>query len=104
MGRKNKRTTEFNAEQIAWAKNMVRQINDKGTWGIPANGCTYQFFRSKKEIHLVQGDPTQDDWHEKNIRLFGAIGWKVLDRREQNKGKTFKVDSPHGQGKSWKNN
>lgn len=99
MGRKN-RQSEFNAEQIAWAKNMVRQINDKGTWGIPANGCTYQFFRSKKEIHLIEGDPTQDDWHEKNTRLFGSIGWKVLDARKKN----FKVDNQHGQGKTWQNN
>jgi hypothetical protein len=99
MARKN-RQTKFSAEQIAWAKNQVAIIADKGIWGVPANGLVYQFFRAKKEIHLVQGDPTQDDWHELNIKLFAVIEWKVLDRREENKGKTFKVSNPYGQGKS----
>lgn len=93
---------KFSSKQIVWAREMVAKIAAEGTWEIPANGCIYQFFRGLKEIHLVEGDPTKDDWHELNIQLFAGIGWTVLDRREENKGKTFKikVDQFYGQGKT----
>lgn len=90
--------SKFTREQIAWAKQMVQQINDKGTWAIPANGCVYQFFREPKEIVLIDGDPTQDDWHERNVELFAEIGWTVKDGRAK-KG-VRKIGSPHGQGKT----
>lgn len=94
-----KKKTTFSAQQIAWAENMVINTEEIWEWEIPANGCVYQFNRLSKEIHLISGDITKDNWHELNTQLFAKIGWKVLDRRKENK--TFKIDQLHGQGKTW---
>tara|TARA_Y100000034_G_scaffold42710_1_gene52257 strand:- start:1619 stop:1906 length:288 start_codon:yes stop_codon:yes gene_type:complete len=93
--------SKFTLDQVEWAKTMLRRINDRGTWGVPANGCVYQFFHGPKEIHLVKGDTSKDDWHELNTQLFGELGYTVLDRRQENKGRKIKVDFGHGQGKTW---
>jgi len=95
-----RRITTEEYEQYEWAEQMLRQMIDRGTWDVPANGCVYQFFHGPKEIHLVRG--VIDDCHEKTIELFGLLDYKVLDRRQENKGKTIKVDfGGHGQGKTW---
>lgn len=89
---------EFSSEQIAWARQMIHDINDAGIWTVPANDCTYQFFHKIKELHLISGDISQDNWHEKNIALFREIGWKILDKRDVVVTKIVQIQ---GQGKTW---
>jgi len=62
-----------------WAKNMVRAISEGGTWRIPETGAAYRFFKIKKEIHLITGG--LDEYFHKNLKTFGKLGYKVLDRR-----------------------
>jgi len=80
---------EPDAKQIAWARRLVQQIKDGGTWEIPATGNVYTFHHGPKEVHLISGKV--DDWHHKNVILFSKIDYKVIDARKGSDtfGQTF---------------
>ncbi len=64
---------------IHWLENLVRVMNDKGTWGVPMNGAIYQVFKKEKVLALVDGP--KDDIYDKNAVILKTFGYTIEDRR-----------------------
>lgn len=72
------------AEQLDWARNMVRIMKEGGRWGAPVSLQFYVFKHSLKQLWLVEGpdSPIATDVFEKNKILFAqACDYTVLDMR-----------------------
>ena len=64
---------------IEWAQNLINMAANGATWGVPANQTIYIIDKANKQIRLVEGE--LDDWFDKNVILFGKIGYEVIDDR-----------------------
>lgn len=70
---------EPSESDIVWVSNLVNILKEGAVWTLPMNGQQYQFFHSKKEIHLVSGP--MDNMFTKNKLAFSQIGYTVFDKR-----------------------
>ena len=65
---------------VAWALRLVQQVNDGGIWAVPMNMAVYRLNKKAKVLALVSGP--KDDVFDKNVVVFGLIGYQVKDERQ----------------------
>jgi hypothetical protein len=69
------------SELAAWAQSMVDSVRNNAIWAIPATGCVYRFDHTAKRLYRMSaGDGAKAaEWFVENVRVFGLIGWAVVD-------------------------
>lgn len=65
---------------IAWARHLVQSLKDGGVWAVPMNLSVYRIDKKAKVLALVSG--IKDDVFDKNVVVFGQIGYQVKDERQ----------------------
>lgn len=63
-------------EVLAWCRNLVATIRHGGTWGIPRSGIIFKIDQDKKQLVLLVGEETDEDFLATK-RVFAQIGWNV---------------------------
>jgi len=69
---------------MAWAKHVVRIINDGGTLIYPATGLIYTLHHERKLMVLQNPEITIEQFdsfvtHQQTVAVFACIGWNVVE-------------------------
>jgi hypothetical protein len=59
-----------------WAQSLVNKLKDGGIWIVEATGARYVLNKTAKTLTLTNG--ITDHPHERNVKAFDAIGYKVV--------------------------
>lgn len=61
---------------LNWCRALVEMLRHGGTWGIPRSGLVFQIDKNQKQLVLVNGHATDEDFIATQ-HVFAQIGWTV---------------------------
>lgn len=71
-------------QMIEFFRAMLAQLNWLSIWQVPATGSVYSIDKERKTLTLIKGQP--DEWHWKNVKTLGKLGYRVLVVQEGGTG------------------